>query len=590
MAHFILPQNNMLVRALTASAIALAIGATFFQMYDRIHYYRAHPLVAVVTETEQDNQTMPAVIVCPGGQFRPSQAYHRFGIFDSFYRGSMDLKHIEEHRNEIIVNMKKRNITITSDSIAYLELELGRINAVLSDKIKRGVTIDLTASWWKEILTSLSNLTDTFQYIFPIMMSKLSAKEPFAFRKLPLNITGWYNSHQAFEIAKAFELFRHENMLSKLDVCTDVFLLSDNRTWAELFPEILQCRLGDVNTEPSILRDVHHIQLYPVVVNFLRTASKDLILNCIWMGNACTITDVWTALGKCFRVGPQDESGAFVDRVGDDVSSVNILIDTLNNEFSNKQSKIYFYPQNETEFAQITGGIAIKSGMVSHVSINQIRKSIRDPQNCGTRELLKFKRYTKEKCVWEQKTNPIAVKCGCISDLAPDYFSYATKELSRMTTAEIYLNKTNKFCSLGENLICAPNSIATAYDCPNNCVEVKYEVDMITGHIDDKLIFSRLPLGFDENQVNSLEKLSEYGAFQTAPGYDQLNVVLEQLFEYHLRMMEMFWWKKDENPYYPTWFNNRADYGYGTRGSYFGLPPYVTSSIMPCFEDSFNPA
>uniref|UniRef100_A0A914X5Q5 Uncharacterized protein n=1 Tax=Plectus sambesii TaxID=2011161 RepID=A0A914X5Q5_9BILA len=274
---------------------------------------------------------------------------------------------------------------------------------------------------------------------------------------------------------------------------------------------------------------------------------------------------------------------------GDDVT-VSILIDTLNNEFSNKQSKIYFYPQNETEFAQITGGIAIKSGMFSHLAINQIRKSIRDPKNCGTRELLKFKRYTKEKCVWEQKTNPIAAKCGCISDLAPDYLSYATEELSKMTSAEIYLNETNKFCSFVDILTCAPNSIVSAYDCPSNCVEVNYEVDMITSQISDKLIFSRLPLGFDENQVDSLEKLSEYGSFQAAPGYDQLNVVLEHLFEHHLRMMEMFWWKKDENPYYPTWFNNQADYGYGTRGSYFGLPPYVTSSIMPCFEDSFNPS
>uniref|UniRef100_A0A914ULC4 Uncharacterized protein n=1 Tax=Plectus sambesii TaxID=2011161 RepID=A0A914ULC4_9BILA len=315
LVRFILPQNNMLVRALTAIVITLAVGATLFQMYDRIYYYCAHPLVAVVTETDQDNQTMPAIIVCPGGQFRPSQAYHSFGTFNSFYRGSMDMKHIEEHRNEIIANLRKLNITITTESIAYLELELGRIKAILERELTPGETIDLSASWWKEILSSLSNLTETFQSIFPIMMSKLSAKEPFAFRKLPLNITGWYNSLKAFEIAKAFELFRHENMLSKLDVCTDGFLLSDNRTWAEMFPEILQCRLGDVNMEPSILRDVHHIQLYPVVVNFLRTASKDLILNCKWMGNACAITDVWTAMGKCFRVGPQDASGAFVDRV-----------------------------------------------------------------------------------------------------------------------------------------------------------------------------------------------------------------------------------------------------------------------------------
>jgi hypothetical protein len=118
---------------------------------------------------------------------------------------------------------------------------------------------------------------------------------------------------------------------------------------------------------------------------------------------------------------------------------------------------------------------------------------------------------------------------------------------------------------------------------------------MIATPIDGKAVRKLLPKSFDNFiETYTLNVLSEFSVFQSAPGSDQLNEQLSELFVSFMKIVSLFWWKTetDQVPYYKTTFRN----GYSSPVYDFDdeSDPYGNyydgnfSTNIPCLPNNFS--
>uniref|UniRef100_A0A914VRQ5 Uncharacterized protein n=1 Tax=Plectus sambesii TaxID=2011161 RepID=A0A914VRQ5_9BILA len=69
-AKYLTSKHNRKVRIVTWILIIIMAGLTVYQIYERSAYYCTEPITVTVTESNQDSSVMPAMVICPPGQFR----------------------------------------------------------------------------------------------------------------------------------------------------------------------------------------------------------------------------------------------------------------------------------------------------------------------------------------------------------------------------------------------------------------------------------------------------------------------------------------------------------------------------------------
>uniref|UniRef100_A0A914V9Q7 Uncharacterized protein n=1 Tax=Plectus sambesii TaxID=2011161 RepID=A0A914V9Q7_9BILA len=537
-------------------AIFLATGMTIYQVHDRTNYYMSTPIAFDVTEVDGLNQTMPAIVICPAGQFRASLVGRRVveSIVDDIrISRAADLLAIEQHRDKMIAFFHLNNITFSNNFFNTTIYEVRKIAQTIEEAINAGRL--LNRSTWEK----LEIVSDSLKKLFPIMASRLTIEPPLRNGRIDLP-----SSDFSLDQAGAFSKFRDLN--AAYDSCSRRY---SSTGFEANIDKIIYCRIMDKteNIHTYTYLDTlsvgaffelyYTIYIYPRIVNLGRTTLQDTIIDCKWFGKACLVTEVWTPQKKCFRIVPNDTNDALITMTDKD-GSVNILIDTLTHEFTPARPR-----QDEDEFAQTNGGIPIKPGTISDMIINQKRINILASKNCGTKTLNLFQRYSKDKCIWEERTREILSKCNCLSDLLPNYLKDAAEEVKKMMADDSYIpcNMTYNFCSLPEALFCTPDAIMNDFNCPDDCQKESYEVDLTNSNIDAKTVFERLPKGFNRKIDIEIVRKTDYGTLRTAPGSIQLNALLDQFLTNHMNMIKAFWWQTDVNgntsePYYLPWFQD----------------------------------
>uniref|UniRef100_A0A914XA58 Uncharacterized protein n=1 Tax=Plectus sambesii TaxID=2011161 RepID=A0A914XA58_9BILA len=400
-------------------------------------------------------------------------------------------------------------------------------------------------------------------------------------------------------IANSDEYAKYRTLSGLYDDCAKLWLPSENEEeeitfpdWSRAIRDIMKCRIRDNPTGNTILRDLTRFTTYSRLINLARPNLTDIVLDCKWYNGEfsasaqkCNVTSVWTPFGQCFRIAALEGTNLSLSSP-ESYTYVDVLIDTLTAEFPGALPKVYFYSQNETEFATTNGGIQIKPGLESNLMIEQMRQNIRAAKNCGTTSLRHFKSYSKDKCIWEKSTEPVEKECNCLYDRAPNYLRDAGEDIAMMHANTSY-NSSLKLCSMPDTFFCAQNALASDYNCPDDCEELQPEVNLVIYPLDLKNIRSRLPPDFDSTMISNMIWLSQYGGFFNTPDNDQLNYLLSELFLTHLELISLFWWKNRteyNEPFYMAWFYN-GDLG-GTMNSmetYFGFfdPTYLSYSLLP---------
>uniref|UniRef100_A0A914X1V0 Uncharacterized protein n=1 Tax=Plectus sambesii TaxID=2011161 RepID=A0A914X1V0_9BILA len=103
---------------------------TVYQIYERSAYYCKQPITIVITESNEDSADMPAMVICPPGQFRASLAAER-AYGDNYHDdgGSVktDLFNFEQHRDTFISYFQRTNISFTNSDVDTLIQELQSI-------------------------------------------------------------------------------------------------------------------------------------------------------------------------------------------------------------------------------------------------------------------------------------------------------------------------------------------------------------------------------------------------------------------------------------------------------------------------------
>uniref|UniRef100_A0A914VJU7 Uncharacterized protein n=1 Tax=Plectus sambesii TaxID=2011161 RepID=A0A914VJU7_9BILA len=335
-----------------------------------------------------------------------------------------------------------------------------------------------------------------------------------------------------------------------------------------------------------------------IAVLFDQEGKNELLLDellsmeadsCLWFGRSCNVTSVWTVNGKCFRIAPENSDDEITDSFGNG-KVVQFLIDTLKFNFPFKVPMVYLYQMNETGFAMKDGGFNIEPGKFTQLAISQTRQNIRAKQNCSRMDLKHFGdkwKYTKEKCEWEMSTSMIEEKCNCTSDLAPNYSFITDDQIFCLTHADskcgdsgmwggeqfsVIANRQQKFfdndsnyCSFADAFYCAPKHLELneKFNCPDNCFEITYDIDLVTSAIDIVKVAESVPGqnfltddcgGCASSMDNNLKGVHAVDDFRTMPGAKQLYHMINKLFQNYLQLLNAFWWKADESPYYPAFF------------------------------------
>uniref|UniRef100_A0A914W7J7 Uncharacterized protein n=1 Tax=Plectus sambesii TaxID=2011161 RepID=A0A914W7J7_9BILA len=399
-------------------------------------------------------------------------------------------------------------------------------------------------------------------------------------------------------IANSDEYAKYRTLSGLYDDCAKE-RLSENEEeeitfpdWSSAVRDIMKCRISDDFTGNTLLRDLTRFTTYSRLINLARPRLTDIVLDCKWYNGEfsasvqeCNVTSVWTPFGQCFRIAALEGTNLSLSSPESN-TYVDVLIDTLTAEFPDALPKVYFYPQNETEFATTNGGTQIHPGLNSYLMIEQMRQNIRAAKNCETTSLRHFKSYSKDKCIWEKSTEPIEKECNCLYDRAPNYLRDAGEDIAKMQADASY-NSSLKFCSMPDTFFCAQNALASDYDCPDDCEELQPEVNLVIYPLDLKNIRSRLPPEFDSTMISNMIWFSQYGGFFNTPDNDQLNDLLSELFLTHMELISLFWWKdrtEYNEPFYMAWFyddnsenmNGIKTYLYGYDSTY-----YLSYSLLP---------
>uniref|UniRef100_A0A914X7R3 Uncharacterized protein n=1 Tax=Plectus sambesii TaxID=2011161 RepID=A0A914X7R3_9BILA len=168
-AKYLTSKHNIKVRIMTWVLIIIMAALTVYQIYQRSAYYCTDPITVVVTESNQDKSAMPAMVICPPGQFRASLAINRDynpAVLDWGASGIPDLFNFEQHRDTFISYFRRTNISFTNSDVDTLFQELKSIYA------------DLKSAYDEEklsnVLDRLDNISASLKDRFPVLASKLS--------------------------------------------------------------------------------------------------------------------------------------------------------------------------------------------------------------------------------------------------------------------------------------------------------------------------------------------------------------------------------------------------------------------------------
>uniref|UniRef100_A0A914WRZ2 Uncharacterized protein n=1 Tax=Plectus sambesii TaxID=2011161 RepID=A0A914WRZ2_9BILA len=337
-ARFLHSDQNKTLRVFTMIAISIATGMTIYQVHDRTIYYMSTPIAFDVTEVDSLNQTMPAIVICPAGQFRASLVGQRATqslIDDIRISRAADLLAIEQHRDEMITFFHLNNITFSNSFFNTTVYEVWKIAQTLEEAINAGHLPN--RSTWDE----LKILSDSLKDIFPIMAAKLTTEHPLRNGRIDLP-----SSDFSIDQTGVFPKFRDLN--AAYDSCSRRYSSAE---FEANIDKILYCRIMDkvenihvdtfleTQSVGAFLELYYTIYIYPRIVNLGRTTLQDTIIDCKWFGKECLVTEIWTPQKKCFRIVPNNTNDALIT-MNDKDGSVNILIDTLTHEFTPAQPRV----------------------------------------------------------------------------------------------------------------------------------------------------------------------------------------------------------------------------------------------------------
>uniref|UniRef100_A0A914WC81 Uncharacterized protein n=1 Tax=Plectus sambesii TaxID=2011161 RepID=A0A914WC81_9BILA len=261
-------------------AIFLATGMTIYQVHDRTIYYMSKPIAFDVTEVDDLNQTMPAIVICPAGQFRASLVGRRVVesvFYDIRISRAADLLAIEQHRDEMIAFFHLNNITFSNNFFNTTIYEVRKIAQTIEEAINAGRL--LNRSTWDE----LKILSDSLKDIFPIMAAKLTTEPPLRNGRIDLP-----SSDFSLDQAGAFSKFRDLN--AAYDSCSRRYSTAEFEANIE---KIIYCRIMDktqsIYTETvlsgkslgAFLELYYTIYIYPRIVNLGRTTLQDTIIELV---------------------------------------------------------------------------------------------------------------------------------------------------------------------------------------------------------------------------------------------------------------------------------------------------------------------
>uniref|UniRef100_A0A914XDV2 Uncharacterized protein n=1 Tax=Plectus sambesii TaxID=2011161 RepID=A0A914XDV2_9BILA len=433
-------------------------------------------------------------------------------------------------------------------------------------------------------------MSASLQDRFPIFASKLSTKEPISKGMMPLKAENSADITDANGYAKyrALNGLYDDCAKEELRYATDESSFPD---WNRAIRKIMKCRLvGSNYDEPGeIVGDLMRFATYSRLINLARPSLTDIVLDCKWYNGEysayaqeCNLTSVWTPFGQCFRIAALEGTNISLSSP-ESKTRVEVLIDTLTAEFPAGLTTVFFYSQDETEFATTNGGIPIKPALESNLMIEQMRQNIRAAKNCGTTYLRHFTSYSKDKCIWEKSTEPIEKECNCLYDRAPNYIQDAGHDIAMMQANASY-NSSLNFCSMPDTFSCVQNALASDYECPDDCEELQPEVSLVIYPLNPRDIYSRLPSGFDSTATENMQQLSAYGGFVSVPGSDQLNDLLSDLFLTHMELISTYWWmdRKAYEPFYMAWFTSlNEDSSINNISNYFDFSPKMDLSPVP---------
>uniref|UniRef100_A0A914UWI7 Uncharacterized protein n=1 Tax=Plectus sambesii TaxID=2011161 RepID=A0A914UWI7_9BILA len=381
-AKYLTSKHNRKVRVMTWILIIIMAALTVYQIYERSAYYCTEPITVVVTESNQDSGVMPAMVICPPGQFRASlvaeRVYGREYVDDG---GSMrpDLFNFEQHRDTFISHFRRTNISFTSADVDNLLQELKSIYDDLNNVPDEELS---------KVLDRLDNMSASLQDRFPVLAARLSTKEPIPKGMIPLKTVNFANITDYNEYTKYRMLSGLYDVwtLGPLVITASGFPFPD---WNRAVRMIMQCRLVGVNCNVGmdkysvpgeIIGDLSRFSTYSRLINLARPNLVDIVLDCKWYNSespasaqGCNVTSVWTPFGQCFRLAALEETNLSIS-TPESKTHVDVLIDTVTAEFPDALTTVFFYSQDETEFATTNGGIEIHPGLKSYLMIEQMRQ------------------------------------------------------------------------------------------------------------------------------------------------------------------------------------------------------------------------
>uniref|UniRef100_A0A914XDQ4 Uncharacterized protein n=1 Tax=Plectus sambesii TaxID=2011161 RepID=A0A914XDQ4_9BILA len=275
-AKYLTSKHNRKVRILTWILIIIMAGLTVYQIYERSAYYCTDPITVVVTESNQDSGVMPAMVICPPGQFRASAASRKaYGLSkkDAFGAVKSDLFNFEQHRDAFIANFRRTNISFTSADVDTLLQELKSIYEDLKSVPDKELP---------KVLDRLDNMSTSWKDRFPVLASKLSTKEPIFKGMMPLkaenstDITD-YNGYAKYRVLNGL-----------YDMCAKQWLStfvdeSSFPDWNSAIRDIMKCRINGVSGKPSeIIGDLSRFKTYSRLSNLARPTLTDVVFEYVF--------------------------------------------------------------------------------------------------------------------------------------------------------------------------------------------------------------------------------------------------------------------------------------------------------------------
>uniref|UniRef100_A0A914WBS2 Uncharacterized protein n=1 Tax=Plectus sambesii TaxID=2011161 RepID=A0A914WBS2_9BILA len=236
---------------------------TIYQVYDRVAHYLSNPINVVIDETEQKNGSMPAVVVCPSGQFRPY--LNELVMFQTHFL--QDMVDIVLQRDDKSAYFAENNISLTDEDISSLVSKL--TDLVIT--VDRANTTELA-----KIRAQLNAISISLADKLPFTASLLKMEEPTPNGIISLpHFTGDFSS-------TLFTDYRNRNKPYSTDLC---LTFSNDYVWNESIARIIKCRLAGRNNlqnpkeiNEGLIGYLKHISQYPTFIEDVRAKSEDIII------------------------------------------------------------------------------------------------------------------------------------------------------------------------------------------------------------------------------------------------------------------------------------------------------------------------